>query len=422
MKNLMSLLLSLILVALCAGVALAADDECETDADCPNGFVCVETEVGTDDWTVDVEEVPAADAGDSTDPEADDDGDEEGDEAAPIEEPPAETYKYCDAKPCEADADCDGDTVCVVIEIEECLGVVVGDSTSTPASDDSAGSDDFAPEPEPTEPEEEEEEGKEDPTGEGEGESEGEECETFSLPGFCGPKWLAPCEADADCGDGNFTCVEAETCWSSGSTGSGSSAGFAPDPDSPGDETDPSEEGSEGKEGADEGEAKMEAAEENCEGTGYFYCEMAEIPCTDNADCPADWTCLENPEAAVSVSMDAPCDIDDEGNEDCPEQTGAPEPTADISSLCFPPGYEDYSNWGGPEASVGVGETDVANTGATGPKDDDGEDEEAADSAGGSSSGDDGGCAGAPQPLSAAWLALALFALVVLRRRARTQS
>jgi MYXO-CTERM domain-containing protein len=189
-------------------------------------------------------------------------------------------------------------------------------------------------------------------------------------------------------------------------------------------ETEPPSEDPEGSESAsDEGEGDDAGDDEafepsGCEGTGVFYCEIQEISCTDSADCPADWDCLENPEEAVSVSMAVPCDVDDEGNEDCPEPVAVPEEPADISSLCFPPGYEDYASWGEGDLSASV-ENASDNSGTStsaGPSDPGGELEEDATDKASSSSSDDGGCAGGPQPLSAIWLALALVALAVRRR------
>ncbi|MEC9071957.1 MAG: MYXO-CTERM sorting domain-containing protein, partial [Myxococcota bacterium] len=264
-------------------------------------------------------------------------------------------------------------------------------------------------------------------SGEGAPEDKGEpedwgDCETVDLPGFCGPQWLAPCEVDADCGGTGFACVEDEVCWA---TGSDSSAGSMGSSGSAGDmSTDPAppeDEEAEDKKpapGDDEGDDD-EFEESGCEGTGTFYCEIQEIPCTDSADCPTGWDCLENSEAAVSVSMAVPCDVDEDGNEDCPEAEAEPAEPADISSLCFPAGYEDYASWG--EGDLSIAAENAANdadpgstTNPTGPEDGQEGGESASNSS--SSSSDDGGCAGGPQPLSALWLALALVALAVRRR------
>jgi uncharacterized protein (TIGR03382 family) len=45
-------------------------------------------------------------------------------------------------------------------------------------------------------------------------------CETVS-ESFCAPPYVAPCEVDSDCGEG-FACVPEEVCWCGGSSGSGS--------------------------------------------------------------------------------------------------------------------------------------------------------------------------------------------------------
>ena len=411
MKNLIHLSLSLTLVLALAPYA-SADNECETDADCPSGLICVEGQ--GDDDPAETKPAPPVEVDESTDSEGKEGDAEESDAAAvepPVEEE-AETFKYCDLKSCESDADCGDGTVCVVLQMEECDSAPVLDvplPAPAPEDDDPKGdsdeggdeSDDFAPEEK--------------------GEAEGDEnCEVVELQGFCGPQWLAPCEVDADCGGTGFTCVEEEVCWSTGGGGSASSSGSAGG--MPTEPTTPEEgKGEAPSESADD-EGDDEVSEESgCEGLGTFYCEIQEIACTDSADCPADWDCLENPEVAVSVSLSVPCDVDDEGNEDCPEPAAEPEKPAepaDISSLCFPPGYDDYANWGGGDLSA-IAESSANDSGtstdggASGP---DGEQDEGATDKASSSSSDDGGCAGGPQPLSAIWLALALVALAVRRR------
>ncbi|MEE2779297.1 MAG: hypothetical protein VYE15_02150, partial [Myxococcota bacterium] len=122
MKNLIHLGLSVAMVLALAPNA-AAENECETDADCPSGLICVEGEPQADAPVIETEAAPI-DMDGSTDSE-----DEEGeaDKAAPepTDPPEEEIYKYCDLKPCEADADCGDGTVCVVLQVEECASIAV---------------------------------------------------------------------------------------------------------------------------------------------------------------------------------------------------------------------------------------------------------------------------------------------------------
>ena len=116
---------------------------------------------------------------------------------------------------------------------------------------------------------------------------------------YCGPRYTAPCTVDADCGEG-FECLEAT----------------APDcvcVSTPGGNSEPCECG-------------------EPEGSGTFYCSLIEVECSADADCPTDWTCVEEP------SVTLPCTPGPDGS-GC---EAPPPPTP--RSLCMPPAWS--GGWG----------------------------------------------------------------------------
>jgi len=147
-----STLVIALLTSLAAAPALAQDSECGSDADCQDGFVCEVTGAG----------------GCAVEPCSED---------GECPEPVCEEYEYseCVPGPCQGDADCDGDQICVKETYTS--------EVDCPPNADCAPSD-------PIE-------------------------ETYSE---CRYRWEAPCEADSDCGAG-FLCEEAESCWCNGSAG-----------------------------------------------------------------------------------------------------------------------------------------------------------------------------------------------------------
>ena len=112
-------------------------------------------------------------------------------------------------------------------------------------------------------------------------------CEEHS-ESHCTPRHQLPCTADADCGEG-FRCIEER--WiecSGGGTGGGSTNGGVTG-------------GVNGWDGAPmpvppaEGEGPDDEPYE-CEEkpSGYFYCELLELPCETNSDCPSTMECQES--------------------------------------------------------------------------------------------------------------------------------
>lgn len=275
---------------------------CETDADCGDDMVCVEY---TDEWCTDI------------DVECDENGDcTTYDEEAVCG---SETYKECSTRhgmDCETDADCGDDLVCVEFTEEWCSGggEVVCDETG-----------------ECTVIEEETECGS----------------DVYSE---CAYQYEAPCEADADCGEG-FSCVPEEICTCTGGDVAVDTDGAS---DGSGDVDVPPEPAPMPPAGPD--------ADCTCEPTGTNRCELQEIDCETDADCPAGMICDE------AVAPIEPCEVLEDGTVNCPET----EPTG--QGQCRPEG------WYGDDNSAGVrdGEdsVDTGGDGEVAPESDDTEDED----------------------------------------------
>lgn len=225
------------------------NNECSADADCAEGFTC---------------EVVAGGGCPGSPPCID------GDCPPP---PPCEEYEFsaCVPAPCDSDADCGGDLVCIRVEYESCSG---GGTISDPPC---APGERCEPPPPPEDP----------------------MCETIA-EAYCGPRYVAPCDVDADCGDA-FTCSETEVC-----------ACASPAP-GPGEPADPPVE-----------------PDCTCEPSGDRYCEPNQIPC-DGGDtaCPDGWSCEVSPVPRPTCTFDP-----ETGAEDCP-------PAPPTEAFCLPPYWND---------------------------------------------------------------------------------
>ena len=344
-------------VALAGSAAAAHADECATDEDCPIGFACEGLAIACPD-------APPCLPGEDCEepPPCPEDG-----ELACVPSPTA----------CTSDDDCSGDWTCVTFTYEECWG---GDSTD--------------PEPMPggdSEEEPDEGSGDPEPTPDEDGDSAEWGCETIS-ESYCAPPYAGECETDADCGAG-FACTEIEECACAGSGSSGSSGGSTPEP-VPVPEPAPDDPGSDD---APDGEEKDGHGEEDCEctGAGSYYCELIEIDCESDSDCPDDWTCVD-----WGVSVSAPCWEDEDGEVICEDVE------EERYRRCEPPGY---GAWGG----VGGGDFDEAARDATSAAA--GEESGSIPFAPASDPGDSG-CTAARGAGSTAGL-LALLGLLGVRRR-----
>jgi hypothetical protein len=233
--------------------------ECSADSDCPTNFTCE-----TDNF----ESCPPC-ANDGSDCTSTCSGG---------------SYSYCmppPPTPCVSDVNCDGEDVCVSYTYEACsgssVGVVCADGETCPEP---------TPQPEPS-------------------------CEA-QTEAYCVPRYVAPCQAAADCGPG-FTCEAIESCACSGGAVS------------PNNSTDP-----------------IEPCV--CEPSGELYCQVIIVECNTDADCAQDLECISGP-SETTVSVD-------------PDGSVTPEPAPAPVSYCLPPGY---GYWGGTSGADVVAQESGAN-------------------------------------------------------------
>ena len=238
-------------VAFAAAAALwtggVAHAQCTTDADCGDGYVC-KTYTGEECAKPDC---PPDDKTCASQPS----------DCAPTE------YTTCEPAPCSTDDDCPDSMVCHEWMSSTCTG-------SAPASEPCMANTD-CPTPDAAPP----------------------DC-TDTTVKQCTPRYALPCETSADCGPG-FDCKEevigscsggsgtAQPGMISGGSGSGPvDAGVALDGGSA--QPPPSE-------------VDAAAQEPTCTEmpAGTFSCVVQVLPCSADDECPADFTCEDNPNRAV---------------------------------------------------------------------------------------------------------------------------
>jgi len=237
----------------CVSLRPSGVDACVEDADCPTGYVC-DVVGGVGCATV------------ACPP----------DEPCPEPEPcENQVFMGCVPAPCTDDADCGEGMVCLSVSYEICSASTCADIVCPEGAE--------CPEPEPCDTR--------------------SECEQRN-EAFCAPSWVAPCQADADCGEG-FNCVQGEQC-----SCDGGGANVPSDGGDPQEQPEPSC---------------------TCEPSGEMYCQPQEITCAQDSDCPEGWTCAETPSTGA-CSYDATT-----GEEQCTEtEPGTP--------MCAPPYWD---SWGG---------------------------------------------------------------------------
>jgi MYXO-CTERM domain-containing protein len=358
--------------------------ECETDADCGAGLMCEKDEATTATCT-------------------------EGSDC-----PPAATFARCIPAPCTKDSDCGDSLVCLSVEMpcENMATLIVGttdgrNGKTTAPPEKNCDSNTACPDGWTC---------LQDPclgqVGTDDGRDSGvtcpdegicqQECKSETKQ-FCAPKWLAPCEVDADCGDG-FNCKEAMQCSCKG--GGGGSVPPTPvdpptmpddGPDGDGDDEKP----------ATETESKgddTDGDEEDCDctPTGEKYCEPKEIKCDSNADCPTDWSCESLSSTTTSTICLEPANGEAECNED-------DDPVIEETKQCLP---KDAMKWmnaldgpGGTASELSYSQDNVNTEEPQTP-------EPSADSSGGSGCQTGGNSSGAG--LASVLMLLGLF---VMRRR-----
>lgn len=230
-----------------------AQNLCEKSEDCPTGYNC-ETFQGT---TPPCAATPCK-MGEACEPPPD------------CVQQPIE-YKQCAPASCETDADCGAQAVCFSQTRAECSGGAAVDVACAP--------NEMCPKPEPA-PE--------------------QTCSEYTVK-QCLARYVLPCEQDLDCGEG-FSCQAGEECTCSGSAGSGSSdkpaaandagtAYFAPVP--------PAEDA-----GVAKGDAAVSGASPTCEchPTELKHCELKQVSCSVDADCPSDFVCVASASDAIACA------------------------------------------------------------------------------------------------------------------------
>jgi len=296
---------------------------------------------------------------------------EEGQECPPVDCEP-QTFSSCVAVPdaCTTNADCSAGMVCYAYTYEECSGEA---SACAPGQD--------CPPPPPP------------------------ECTTHS-ESACIPQYVLPCQTAADCGAG-FECKPEEICQCSGGGG-----------------TPPPSDGADGAGGAPDEPAPEPFPEPSCscEPTGTNYCAIIEKACENDAECPADWTCGNNPEGVVCGGAAEPAEP---GGTPVPPDCGSTEP----EKVCLPPYAEtvigvsrgDSESGGGSDVPVLAGDDNAGSQAGLG----EGAPADPTTSSGGPDLGaddgsDKGGCSvGGPSSSSAAWLSLLGLAALLRGRRRR---
>ena len=139
---------------------------------------------------------------------------------------------------------------------------------------------------------------------------------------MCTPRYLLPCKAASDCGDG-FTCEEQMSgCSSAGTNGSAPTPGGA--------DAAPAPSG-----GAAGLPAPIPAPDCSPQPTGVFQCVAKELMCATAAQCPAGWTCESD--AVSPAPACAP-------GSNCGDEAALPRPTP--SRSCRPPYYGGVDSGG----------------------------------------------------------------------------
>jgi len=358
MRRVPTLLLFAVLWAFPA--AAWAADECLTDEDCPEGLVCMPAPC------------PAMACED------------------PADCPPCDATGFC-MEPdnpggggwedqCAEDQDCPFDFVCKAMEIP-CPGVACTpcDCDCKPGTEGCDCQCPECPEPAPCEP-------------------------VFVHVCVYEPK---ACSVHDDCGEG-FECVAQEVC-SGGCACAGCACPECPE----GEECPPCD--------CPEPEPCTCDQEPSCEVTGRF-CQPKKIPCAEDSQCPADWTC--SPVGGTScLCPDCACPAPDGegGGTDCEcGPCDCDQETAE--QLCLPPGWAnagisdpDGLEYGQPRTDPTGGEEATGGNSPGGATNQDGTTPPAAQETG-MVPPSKGGCTAAT-PADALPLAMLLLGLAARRRR-----
>jgi len=236
---------------------VAAAQNCSSDADCGEGYRC------------ETHEYESCSGGGMCDPAGE----------CTAEEPVCETVEYstCSPAPCASDGDCPDRMACHQQSYWVCDGGMAGGAGG------SAGA----------------------PAGSCRPDGSCEDPGSFPTPtcwqepgeSFCTPRYQLPCEVGSDCG-GGFDCIESIywVCTGMGSAGSG--AGGSPGSETPPPDRDPTPPVGSGGSSAPSAGAGGSAGfggDYECheERSGQFYCQLQDLPCSADADCPDGLECAD---------------------------------------------------------------------------------------------------------------------------------
>jgi hypothetical protein len=199
---------------------------------------------------------------------------------------PAQEVKECVPAPCQVNADCADGMVCFTQEFSRCSS---GGSVPACAPSPDGGMIEDCKQAEPPPP---------------------PECTTEKYS-QCVPRYVPPCQQDADCGPG-FLCKEEiqTSCTNTGTGGKGGcepalpvdgvadagvpvdggSSDFAPPPPAP--------------------EPERTAPECTTQPTGRFHCELQRVECKQTSDCPTGFSCESEWKdyACTAPAMNPPAD------------------------------------------------------------------------------------------------------------------
>ncbi len=334
---------ALLLTAWAPRAAWAAD-ECQTTADCDKGLECTVVSSGSCPGAP-----PCAAGATCPDP-------------APCE---ITEEKACTPAHCASDAECGNGWVCHAWTTSNCATSGCACASDQPNCD-CAPSDDIC---------------------------------TPEIERYCTPKYLLPCQAASDCGDG-FDCVEqVTTTCSSGSGNASSGSGGGSDNPGSGDFAKPAPppDGAEPAPLPEPDPAPTPDPSCTSEPSGVFQCVARELACDQASDCPPGWLCEQE------LAADLPACSGD----GCPATSSTPP----ARRLCRP----EYTSSNG-----GKGEDDSASPTSPVSGHDPGTAESAND-ADSDGSRESSACqmGRAPASRSAFSLAVALGALLALKRRRR---
>jgi MYXO-CTERM domain-containing protein len=368
------------LTALLLAASPARAQECKTAADCGKGFTCTLVTVEP----VTATKVAPCPAGavcpvvDPVPPDAD-----AGTLPAPVDAGTT-TSGYCSPAPCTTAADCGAGMVCHTETYQECTG---GGAPACPPNMQC----DPLPSTLPS-------------------------CTPKSVSA-CAYKWQLPCNVDTDCGDG-FTCAPSVTGACSGSGGSADAGTATVGAGTTGLGSASTGSASTGSAPASTGSSAAPSTPvPSCMTTTSFpgSCTPKATSCKANTDCPAQWTCVDEPSVGAvtgTASTDGGTSTRPAMGAPTPAGMATPPATAPVK-VCASPlgtfGGAPKDGSGVPQTGgngSGTGGATGANGGGTSPT--------AAGTSAASSGCAIGGAEGG-SPLAA--FALALLGLVVIRRR-----